>query len=47
MEKFYYYLMNLKEYKNDKNIFDIDFKFWSIIPAINLNFYSYELQFEW
>ena len=26
---------------------DIDFKFWAIIPAFNLNLHSFDLEFEW
>lgn len=26
---------------------DIDFKFWSLIPSININRHSRELEFEW
>ena len=26
---------------------DIDFKFWSLIPSINLNRHSHEIEFEW
>lgn len=26
---------------------DIDFKFWAIIPAININFHSFSLEIEW
>lgn len=25
----------------------IDFKFWSLFPAININLHSKELEFEW
>ena len=26
---------------------DIDLKFWSIIPAININFHTKSFEFEW
>lgn len=27
--------------------FDVDWKFFAIIPALNINFHSKELEFEW
>ena len=26
---------------------DIDFLFWHIVPSININFHSRELEFDW
>lgn len=26
---------------------DIDLKFWHLVPSINLNLHSHELEFEW
>lgn len=32
---------------NLKIDFSIDYNFWAIIPAININFHSITLEFEW
>ncbi len=26
---------------------DIDFKFWHLVPSININLHTHELEFEW
>ena len=26
---------------------DLDFKFWHLVPSININLHSHELEFEW
>ena len=26
---------------------DLDFKFWHLVPSININLHSHEIEFEW
>ena len=33
--------------KNKRFKIDIDFRFWAIISALNINLHSLELEFEW
>lgn len=36
----------MKKYEINLN-FDLDFHFWAIVPALNLNFHSKTFEFEW
>lgn len=36
-----------KLFKANRVDFIVDYKFWALTPAVNLNFHTFELEFEW